>query len=153
MPRPTKLGITTLVRAPRVALACGLAVVIACPAPPARAGVDTARLTSLAQHAGYRLGTASWYGATFAGQRTASGRAYDPHALVAASQTLPLGSWVRVLNLTNGLACMVQIVDRGPIVDDRVLDLSRGAAEMLHMVDRGVTPVAIGPVGDLPASK
>ena len=45
-------------------------------------------------------GTASWYGPGFAGRPTASGETYDPQNLTAAHRSLPLGSLVRVHNLT-----------------------------------------------------
>src|SRR3954454_15744882 len=50
----------------------------------------------------YQIGKASWYGPHFQGKETASGEAFDMNDLTAAHRTLPLGSVVRVTNLSNG---------------------------------------------------
>jgi rare lipoprotein A (peptidoglycan hydrolase) len=47
-------------------------------------------------------GTASWYGPGFNGRPTASGQPYDMYAATAAHPWLPLGSVVRVVNLSTG---------------------------------------------------
>jgi rare lipoprotein A len=72
-------------------------------------------------------GEASWYGPGFVGHSTASGAAYDPDALTAASPSLPLGSHLRVCH--DGACVTVLIDDRGPYVGGRILDLSAAAAE------------------------
>ncbi|MGE5711747.1 MAG: septal ring lytic transglycosylase RlpA family protein, partial [Nitrospira sp.] len=59
-------------------------------------------------------------------------------ALTAAHRTMPLGSVVRVVNLTNGKHLHVRITDRGPYVNGRILDLSRAAAVRLGMERGGV---------------
>ncbi len=48
----------------------------------------------------YQVGKASWYGELFHGKATASGETYDMYKLTAAHPELPLGSFVRVTNLT-----------------------------------------------------
>ena len=62
---------------------------------------------------------------------TASGRAYNSGAMVAAHRTLPFGTKVRVKNLRNGRSIVVTIVDRGPFTKGRIIDLSTGAANAL----------------------
>ena len=47
-------------------------------------------------------GVASWYGESFHGKQAANGELFDMEALTAAHRTLPLGSMVRVVNLSNG---------------------------------------------------
>ena len=79
-------------------------------------------------------GIASWYGGRFHGRKTASGEAFDMHALTAAHPKLPFGSWVRVRNLVNGRSVDVRINDRGPYVKRRIIDLSRAAARALGVV-------------------
>ena len=91
-------------------------------------------------------GNASWYGPGFAGRRTASGEIFDPGQLTAAHRTLPFGTVVRVVNLTNGLSVEVRINDRGPFKPDRIIDLSRAAAEVLDMVRTGVDRVRVEPL-------
>ena len=62
-----------------------------------------------------------------AGGPTASGETFDPSAFTAASKTLPLGSTIRVTNVSNGRTVTVRINDRGPYVGGRCLDLSTAA--------------------------
>lgn len=88
-------------------------------------------------------GTASWYGHTHDGRRTADGEIFDSHALTAAHRNLPFGTVVRVINLVNGRTVKVRINDRGPYVRSRVIDLSARAARNLGMLERGVVPVKI----------
>ena len=88
-------------------------------------------------------GIASWYGPGFHGKKTTSGAVYDQHAMTAAHQTLPLGSSVRVTNLTNDKSVTVLINDRGPFVKGRVIDLSYAAAEAVDMIRPGTAPVRV----------
>lgn len=73
--------------------------------------------------------TASTYGESdgTAGGPTASGETFDPSKLTAASKTLPLGSTIRVTNVSNGKTVSVRVNDRGPYVGGRCLDLSTAA--------------------------
>jgi rare lipoprotein A (peptidoglycan hydrolase) len=86
-------------------------------------------------------GLASYYGADFHGQPTASGETYDMYALTCAHQTLPFGTMLEVTNLENGASVVVRVNDRGPFVEGRVLDLSYAAAQRLKMLDSGVAKV------------
>ncbi len=88
-------------------------------------------------------GVASWYGKKFHGRRTSSGEIYDMHALSAAHKTLPLPTWVRVTNLTNGRTLVVKVNDRGPFVDNRIIDLSYAAARELDMIQAGTGLVEV----------
>jgi rare lipoprotein A len=92
-------------------------------------------------------GVASWYGEYFHGRQAANGEIFDMDALTAAHRTMPLGSIVRVVNLTNGKYLHVRITDRGPYVNGRILDLSRAAAVRLGMEQDGTTHVQIEIVG------
>jgi rare lipoprotein A (peptidoglycan hydrolase) len=91
----------------------------------------------------HQVGTASWYGEDFVGKTTASGEDYDMYDMTAAHPTLPLGSYVRVTNLRNGLAVVVKVNDRGPIVPDRIIDLSYAAAQTLQFAGRGLQRVRL----------
>jgi len=87
-------------------------------------------------------GLASWYGAKFHAQSTASGEPYDMYGMTAAHKTLPLPSYVRVRNPANGREVIVRVNDRGPFHQGRVIDLSYAAALKLDLL-RGVAPVEI----------
>jgi rare lipoprotein A len=87
-----------------------------------------------------------------AGRPTASGEAYDPNELTAASKTLPLGSTVEVTNPSNGRSVRVRINDRGPYVKGRSLDLSKRAAEEIGLTEKGVGRVKIRRIDSKPAA-
>jgi rare lipoprotein A len=72
-----------------------------------------------------------------AGRKTASGKRYNPHALTAASKTLPLGSKVAIKNRKTGKRAVVTITDRGPYAKGRGLDLSSAAAAKVGMKSTG----------------
>jgi rare lipoprotein A len=93
-------------------------------------------------------GVASWYGEQFHGRQAANGELFDMEALTAAHRTMPLGSVVRVVNLTNGKHLYVRITDRGPYEKGRILDLSHGAAVQLGMDHKGLALVQVEIVGE-----
>ena len=88
-------------------------------------------------------GIASWYGAPYHGQPSASGEIYDQEKLTAAHRTLPFGTRVRVRRLDRDGSVVVRINDRGPFVKSRIIDLSRAAAAQLGMMDGGLAPVTL----------
>lgn len=94
-----------------------------------------------------QVGTASWYGPGFHGNRTSSGEVYDQYDLTAAHQTLPLGTRVAVTNLQNGREVEVRINDRGPFAKDRAIDLSYAAARSIGMIGPGTALVRIEVLG------
>jgi rare lipoprotein A len=95
-------------------------------------------------------GFASWYGAPYHGQPSASGEIYDQEQLTAAHRTLPFGTMVRVRRLDREGSVVVRINDRGPFAKSRVIDLSHAAAVRLGMTDGGVAPVILEVVGTPP---
>ena len=97
-------------------------------------------------------GKASWYGKKFHGRKTSSGEIYDMHSISAAHKTLPLGTYVRVHNLSNSKSIEVRINDRGPFVRGRIIDLSYAAATKLDIVGPGTAPVEIVALGKAGAS-
>jgi len=102
------------------------------------------RYTPLAGSNGYvEEGVASWYGQKFHGKKTSSGEIYDMYQMTAAHRTLPLPTYARVDNLTNGRSIVVKINDRGPFVNNRVIDLSYVAATKLGIADAGVGNVRV----------
>ena len=90
-------------------------------------------------------GIASWYGEDFQGRPTSSGEPFDMNLLSAAHRTLPLPSWVRVTNLSNGRSILLRVNDRGPFADPdrRIIDVSYAAAVRLGMVQTGTASVHV----------
>jgi rare lipoprotein A len=108
--------------------------------------VRTAKASTTAKpkaHPPYQVGTASWYGEYFEGRATASGEPFNMYDLTAAHPTLPLGTWVRVTNLSNGRRIFVRINDRGPIIPGRIIDLSYSAAHALAFEEKGLQQVRL----------
>ena len=88
-------------------------------------------------------GTASWYGPGFQGELTSSGTPYDMYQMTAAHTSLPLPTYVEVVNLENGHRVVVKVIDRGPFAQGRVIDLSYVAALKLEMVGPGTARVRV----------
>lgn len=88
-------------------------------------------------------GQASWYGRKFHGRRTASGEVYSMYGMTAAHRTLPIPSYARVRNVSNGREVIVRVNDRGPFHSERVMDLSYAAALKLGVLGGGVAQVEI----------
>ena len=78
-----------------------------------------------------------WYGEDFDGKSTANGETYDMYGITAAHPTLPLGSMVRVVNMSNHRSQVVRINDRGPWVRGRHIDLSPAAARAIGLHQTG----------------
>ena len=89
------------------------------------------------------VGMASWYGPPYAGRKGADGTVYDQNAMTAAHLTLPLGTTVRVTNLTTNQSAIVRITDRGPFVHGRIIDLSLAAAKATGLYRMGVAKVRV----------
>ncbi len=88
-------------------------------------------------------GKASYYGDEFVHRKMANGKKFSQHKLTAAHKTLPLGTKVKVINLTNHQRVKVRITDRGPFVTGRIIDLSKKAARRINMVNDGVAQVEL----------
>ncbi|HEY0044352.1 MAG TPA: septal ring lytic transglycosylase RlpA family protein [Allosphingosinicella sp.] len=107
---------------------------------PAPAAVPEA---TLGRYEEIGRGVASYYGKELAGNRTASGERFDPNGLTAAHRSLPLGTKLRVTNLSNGEDVVVRVNDRGPFAKSRLIDLSLGAARDIGMVRTGTARVTV----------
>ena len=88
-------------------------------------------------------GDASWYGTKFHGRLTANGERYDMYKMTAAHKHLPLPTYVKVTNLSNGKEVIVRVNDRGPFHQGRVIDLSYAAASKLGILKKGTAPVEV----------
>ena len=96
------------------------------------------------------IGMASWYGAEFHGRTTADGEIFDMRSLTAAHRTMPLPSYARVTNLSNGHSIIVRVNDRGPYFGGRMIDVSARVATLLGFNRLGVTKVRLDYVGRAP---
>lgn len=88
-------------------------------------------------------GKASYYADKFEGRKTASGETFRQNGLTAAHRTLPFGTKVKVINVSNGKSVTVRVNDRGPFSQGRVIDLSKKAAKRIGMISTGVAVVEI----------
>jgi len=88
-------------------------------------------------------GIASWYGRRYHGQKTAVGEVYDMYTMSAAHPTLPIPSYARVTNVTNGKSVVVRVNDRGPFHSNRLIDLSYTAAYKLNVLGGGTNKVEV----------
>ncbi len=88
-------------------------------------------------------GVGSWYGKKFHGQKTSSGELYDMYKITAAHPILPIPSYARVTNLTNGKQIIVRINDRGPFHASRIIDLSYTAALKLDVIGKGSSQIEV----------
>jgi rare lipoprotein A len=89
------------------------------------------------------FGTASYYADKFNGRQTANGEIYDGKKLTAACNVLPLGTWIRVTNLSNNKSVIVKTNDRLHPRMTRIVDMSRAAAEKLGYIGKGLTKVKV----------
>jgi len=89
------------------------------------------------------VGLASWYGPPYHNRAGADGSIYNENALTVAHRTLPMGTVVRVTNISTGESVLARVTDRGPFVPGRILDLSLAAAKSIGVYRAGVAKVRI----------
>ena len=90
-------------------------------------------------------GNASYYADYFHGRTMSNGQKYHRDSMTCAHLYYPLGTWLRVRNITNGKEVVVRVTDRGPYSRKFVIDLSRAAARQLDIIHYGWRPVEITP--------
>lgn len=95
------------------------------------------------KHPIVHYGTASFYADKFQGRKMANGEMYDRNKLTAAANRIPLGTWVKVSNLSNKKTVIVQITDRMHPKNRRLIDVSRAAAIKLGFIKKGLTKVSV----------
>jgi rare lipoprotein A len=124
---------------------------------PAGTGAANSQLEPHDKPVSSEVGMASWYGPPYHNRRGADGTIYDQNAMTAAHRELPMGSIVRVTNLTNNESVVVRITDRGPFIDGRIIDLSLAAAKQIDVYRPGTAKVRVEayapPAGADPAGK
>jgi rare lipoprotein A len=74
---------------------------------------------------------------------TSDGEAYDPTAMAAANQVLPLPSIAQVTNLETGRQVVLRINDRGPDTPTRMLAVTPRVAELLGFAASGVARIRL----------
>ena len=84
--------------------------------------------------------TAGWFGI---GERTADGKRFHQYEMTCAHKTLPLGTFVRVINLKNGRHTIAKITDRGPYIRGRIVDLSKTGAREIGILRTGLAQVRL----------
>jgi rare lipoprotein A len=91
--------------------------------------------------AAVKKGIASFYHPKFEGRKTATGEVFSNANFTAASNKLPLNTYVKVTNLSNGKVIYVKINDRMAANNSRILDLTQTAAAELGYKNAGTTQV------------
>src|SRR4051794_20485203 len=93
---------------------------------------------------------ASWDGGGFHRRLTAHGGGFRIGPLAAPHPTLPMPSYARVTNLSNGKSLIVRVNDRGPYHGNRLIDVSNRAADLLEFKGNGVARVRVEYVARAP---
>ena len=89
-------------------------------------------------------GKATYYPDSLNGHKTANGQRFHQSGSTAASNSLPLGTHVKVTNLKTGKTTTVKITDRGPKLGSHKIDLSKKAAKEIGLNHKeGKVPVKI----------
>src|SRR6185369_10744919 len=94
-----------------------------------------------------QYGVASYYANKFEGRKTYTDEIFTQKKLTAASNTLPMHTWVRVTNLRNHRTVVVRINDKMHPHNKRLIDMSRAAAAKLGYCGRGLTKVKVEVLG------
>jgi rare lipoprotein A len=90
-----------------------------------------------------QTGRASFYANKFHGRKTSSGEIFKQENLTAAHKTLPFGTLVKVLNLSNDSIVIVKINDRLSKSSPSLIDLSLQAAKQLNFIRFGHAKVKV----------
>lgn len=90
------------------------------------------------------VGVASFYGNELRGRLMANGKPFNPDALTCASWYHPLGTRLRVTNISNGRTVICTVSDRGPHKRlKRIIDLSRATFKAIGDLDKGLITVQV----------
>ncbi len=89
-----------------------------------------------------QTGTASYYALKFNGRKTYSGEILHNDSLTAAHRTYPIGTLVKVTNLSNDSTIIVRINDRMGS-SPHIIDLTQGGAKRLNFLGKGIAKVKL----------
>jgi hypothetical protein len=109
----------------------------------------------LPERHGCQTGIASWYGGGgdgFSFKKTANGEIMDPDSWTCAHPTLPFGTIVKVVNLSNDRSTILRVNDRGPYIPGRVIDLSLCGAREIGLVGSGLAVVCVHVIDTIPSN-
>lgn len=98
--------------------------------------------------AAVKKGIASFYHPKFEGRKTATGEVFRNAKFTAASNKIPLNTYVKVTNLRNGRVVYVKVNDRMAANNSRLLDMTEAAATALDYRDEGLANVKMEVVTD-----
>ena len=88
-------------------------------------------------------GMASYYSNRVHGRRMSNGEKYHKDSLTCAHATFPLGTMLKVTNVKNNKAVVVEVTDRCARHSRRIIDLSLAAAKEIGLVSAGVSMVIV----------
>ncbi|MFY8106372.1 MAG: septal ring lytic transglycosylase RlpA family protein [Elstera sp.] len=97
-------------------------------------------------------GRPTWYKRSKFTHTTATGEALDDRLFTAAHLTLPLGSYLRVIDTATGNSVIVRVNDRGPYSRTYIIDLSKSAADALGVFRNPKMIVRLEPLSGVPAT-
>lgn len=120
------------------------------PAKPAEAGKQDKPATPRAEappepsstiDGSAEVGMASYFGENANGKRGASGEVIDAGEMIGAHARLPMGTWIKVTNLSNNRSVVVRVVDR--VSPKLAVLVSKRAAEEIDLIRPGRARVRI----------
>jgi rare lipoprotein A len=114
--------------------------------------VQAAAYTRNINPAKVQYGTASFYADKFEGRKTANGETFSQKGMTAAHNSLPLGTWIKVTNLSNKKSVIVKVNDRLHHRNPRLVDLSKTAAKKLGYTGKGLSKVRVDVIGKNPGT-
>ena len=111
---------------------------------------QVAKSDTLATKIQVQYGIASYYADKFEGRKTANGEIFSQQNMTAAHNSLPLGTYIRVVNLRNQRSVIVKVNDRLHHKNTRIVDLTKAAATKLGFISSGITRVRVEVLGKKP---
>jgi rare lipoprotein A len=112
-----------------------------------RSVTSSSTSTRHVNNAKIQYGTASFYSDKFEGRQTANGEIFTQKGMTCAHNSLPLGTWVKVTNLSNKRSVILKVTDRLHPKNPRLVDLSKSAAKKLGYTGHGLTKVKVEVLG------
>lgn len=112
-----------------------------------RSVTSSSTSTRHVNNAKIQYGTASFYADKFEGRQTANGEIFTQKGMTCAHNSLPLGTWVKVTNLSNKRSVILKVTDRLHPKNPRLVDLSKSAAKKLGYTGHGLTKVKVEVLG------
>jgi rare lipoprotein A len=89
------------------------------------------------------IGKASFYHNKFNGRKCANGEIFSNKKMTCASNSLKLGTIVKVTNMKNNKSVIVKVTDRLAANNHRVVDLTYAAAKKLDFINSGLVKVKV----------